>query len=340
MNHYDKNYFQSLRNISSKFKNFDVLDFNHLEESKECFFTKKSNIQMVENYYCDVFNELHDDQIREMTCFLDKTVVKKVEATSIVVDMFLNTHNRFHRFEKRIPRNVFDVALYVYSYDKRPYLFLNDDWVDRFWNSSFTAYVFIDLVGFKEYMKKNIELDREKLEKINQEIDRYIEGKKGLSVISVSDSVILKKNFGIRDAYEQYTPEELVYDSIEIRKIFKDNLGLDSYAIFTQGFNEYSSKDNFHIGAGGNHVSMLSSGSPYVDMFDIELSASQNLKSKIHSPYSCYFHEDFFLSMNFKFSESDWRANVPRYRYNSRSTMMNAYIALNEFDFLDKFEGN
>jgi hypothetical protein len=326
--------FNKLRALATRDKDFEVVPFEKLEVNREHFFTKRSNIAEVEDYYCKVFQG--SDDVEFPTCYLDKMVIKSVAENYVIVDIFPNTHDRFHRFEKRIPRKVFDSCLYVYSYDKRPYFFIEDEWVDRFWNSKYSSYVFIDLIGFKKYMEQEVELDRELAEEINKKLDKFVSSRADISILSVSDSVILKKNWGIRDDYNDFTPEILIEDFLEIKKIFKEMIGLDSFAVFTQGFNEFSTEDNLRFSEDCRHVSMLTSGAPFVDLMDIEKVAVMNQKNGIHPPCDCYFHDDFFLSLNFKFEHSDWRQNVKKFSFDSRTTFSDKYVPLNSTDVIKK----
>lgn len=328
--------FKKLRILASKYRDFTVVPYDELEIGREHYFTKKSNIKEIEKYYCDVFQDV--EELKSLECFLDPLVIKNIDKLYIVVDMFPNTSERFHRFEKRIPRSVFESCLHVYSYDKRPYLFLKDDWIDRFWNSTYSTYVFIDLIGFKKYMEKHVELDRSLFQSINLQLDYFVKDRPDVSIISVSDSVIIKKNWGIRDEYKKFTPEDLIKDFLEVKTIFKRAMGLDSFAVFTQGFNEFSSDDVFRSSVSGRHVSMLTSGAPFIDLMDIEKAAVSNQKKKIHPPCDCYFHEDFLLSINFKFEHAKWRDNIAKYRFDSKTTLSNFYFPLNSEDVLNRIE--
>jgi len=95
-----------------------------------------------------------------------------------------------------------------------------------------------------------------------------------VSFISFADSLLLKSNWTVGH-YEStvkytYSPEVFFGLFDELRVLYREELGLEIYAVLTQGSNEYYDDDVTHISASGNHISLNSLGLPFAQLLAID----------------------------------------------------------------------
>ena len=86
----------------------------------------------------------------------------------------------------------------------------------------------------------------------------------------------------------------------DIQAIYQDVLGLNVYAVLTQGSNEYYEEPLLHISKTKNHICLNSLGVPFAELMAIESSAKSALKSGVHPPAEVYMDEQYYHSLNFK----------------------------------------
>lgn len=98
-----------------------------------------------------------------------------------------------------------------------------------------------------------------------------------------------------------YKPEVFLSIIKEIQDIYQKILGLDVYAVVTQGSNEYYDEPLLHISESKNHVCLNSLGLPFAELLAIESSAKAAIRKKVHPPAEVYMDEQYYHSLNFKF---------------------------------------
>jgi hypothetical protein len=86
----------------------------------------------------------------------------------------------------------------------------------------------------------------------------------------------------------------------ELRGVYRAVLGLDLYAVLTQGLNAYYDDALLHISGSGNHISLNSLGLPFAQLLAIEGAARAAIRRNEHPRAELYIDEDFFRSLNFK----------------------------------------
>ncbi|MGH9428004.1 MAG: hypothetical protein ACRD2L_17100, partial [Terriglobia bacterium] len=120
-----------------------------------------------------------------------------------------------------------------------------------------------------------------------------------------------------------YNPEGFVHIVRELQAIYRKVLGLDVYAILTQGTNEYYEDSLVHISGGCNHVSLNSLGIPFAQLMAIDTSVRAAIQERRHPPSELYLDEHFYNSLRFRFEFSK-RAR-PKYAYAAPMTDVECY---------------
>ena len=101
----------------------------------------------------------------------------------------------------------------------------------------------------------------------------------------------------------------------ELQAVYREVLGLDVYAILTQGTNEYYEDSLVHISSRKNHVSLNSLGIPFAQLMAIDSSVRAAIRAKEHARFELYLDEHFYNSLRFRF-EFDKRARR-KYAYSA-----------------------
>ena len=87
----------------------------------------------------------------------------------------------------------------------------------------------------------------------------------------------------------------------KIQGIYRDVLGLEIYAVLTQGSNEYYDESLLHISPTRNHICLNSLGLPFAELLAIEGAAKTALRNKAHPPAEIYMDEQYYHSLKFKY---------------------------------------
>ncbi len=110
--------------------------------------------------------------------------------------------------------------------------------------------------------------------------------------VSFADSLLIKGNWTVghfrSDVSYTYSPEVFVHIFKELQAVYREVLGLDVYAILTQGTNEYYEDSLVHISSGKNHVSLNSLGVPFAQLMAIDTSVRTAIKAKEHGRFELY----------------------------------------------------
>lgn len=135
---------------------------------------------------------------------------------------------------------------------------------------------------------------------------------------------MLKSNYTVgqydSDVEYTYEPEKILRLLPDIRAAYQSVLGLEIYAVITQGSNEYYGDSLLHISSTKNHISLNSLGLPFAQTQAIEHCARAAIKSSIHPANDLYLDESFYHSLRFKFTfaitknENRDSATRPRWR--------------------------
>lgn len=242
---------------------------------------------------------------------------KQINPNSIDMSWYPNVHTRFHEVSISIPKEKIKVSVGCWRYDIKPYIFVDHEWIEHLYTREYSVFALIDAIGVKNAIQDNL-ISKEKLVILRDRIDTLSEQYKDISFISFADSLIMKSNWsvgyfkkGIECTYE---PEVFLRIIKIIQGIYREVLGLEIYAVLTQGSNEYYDELLLHISDTKNHICLNSLGLPFAELLAIEGAAKAALKNKVHPPAEIYMDEQYYHSLifNFEFDKNNKPKNVYR----------------------------
>jgi len=271
---------------------------------------------------------------------LNITTMSKSE-DAIELNWFPNYIGRYHEIKITLPRKHF-VDCVGTKYPTAPIIiFVEGSWLESIFLRYYSIFALIDATGVKKALAQGA-ITREKLIKLRAEIDTFSENYPNISFISFADNILLKSNWSVGN--NNYDPEAFIHLSGKINSIFQTALGLSTYAVITQGSNEYYDDQLLHISKSKNHISLNSLGIPFAQLFDIDETAKEAIRSnkkdetKGHPPAELYMDEHYFHSLNHKYgfdkrseANNSYGTKIQKthgkYYYSSRSNILSTLTA-------------
>ena len=229
---------------------------------------------------------------------------RKINQNSIDLSWYPNVHTRFHEVSISIPKEKIKICVECWRYDIKPYIFVDHEWLEQLYTREYSVFALIDAIGVKNAIRDN-RFTKEKLVNLRDKLDLLSARHEDISFISFADSLILKSNWSVgyfRKGIEcSYEPEVFLRIIKEIQEIYREVLGLEIFAVLTQGSNEYYEEPLLHISDTKNHICLNSLGVPFAELMAIENSAKAALRNKVHPPAEVYMDEQYYHSLNFMF---------------------------------------
>ena len=183
-------------------------------------------------------------------------------------------------------------------------IFVRGDWLNSLYLRSHSVFALIDAINVKKAIITGT-LIRPKLIELRDRIDEIAARFPAVAFMSFADSLLLKSNYTIgmygSHIKNTYEPETILRLLPDIQKIYNDVLGLNIYAVITQGSNEYYDDSLLHISSTHNHISFNSLGLPFAQTQAIEQRARASIKKGMHPAADAYLDENFYYSLRFKF---------------------------------------
>ena len=262
---------------------------------------------------------------------------RKINANSIDLSWYPNVHTRFHEISISIPKDKIKTSVGCWRYDIKPFIFVDHEWLEHLYTREYSVFALVDAIGVKVAIRDNL-LTKEKLVMLRGRIDALAAQHSGISFISFADSLIMKSNWsvgyfnkGIECTYE---PEAFLRIIKKIKSIYREVLGLEIYAVLTQGSNEYYDESVLHISHAKNHICLNSLGIPFAELLAIEEAAKTSIRNKVHPPVEVYMDEQYYHSLKFKleFDKNNKPKNIykaimktedPYYFYSSCDELLN-----------------
>ena len=248
--------------------------------------------------------ELFSGKELENVGYISYAAVRKATPESLEISWYPNINDRFHEVSVVLPREAFVTCVDVYDYDEKPHIFVKTDWLEQLYRRPYSAFALIDAIGVKGAITAG-RLSGQRLVALRSRIDAIADANPGIAFISFADSLLLKANWfvgsfdsGIHYSYE---PESIVRLIPSISAVYKEELGMDIYAILTQGVNEYADVSLTHRSPKGSHISLNSLGLPFAQLLSIDEAARSAIRSKRHGPHELYVDDLCFHSLHFKY---------------------------------------
>jgi hypothetical protein len=228
---------------------------------------------------------------------------RAVGTDSIELSWYPNTYDRFHQVRITLPRSEFVTCVGSWQYDYDPLIFVRGEWLTNLYLRSHSVFALIDAINVKNALASG-GLTRPKLIDLRERIDDIAASNPAVAFMSFADSLILKSNYTVgqydSDVRYTYDPENILRLLPDIRAAYQSVLGLEIYAVLTQGSNEYYDDGLLHISNSRNHISFNSLGLPFAQIQAIERCARSAIKFGSHPAADVYLDESFYHSLRFK----------------------------------------
>lgn len=295
----------------------DKYAFDEIPLDRDCF--------LMSEIYAGEFDEALAKMLKREECnpyevgYVSPVAIRKINENSLDLSWYPNTFTRFHEVSISLPRDKIKICVGCGRYDIKPYIFVDHEWLEQLHLREYSVFALIDAIGVKNAIRNNL-LTKEKLLNLRDRLDVLAEEYEDISFISFADSLILKSNWAVGYFHKgiecSYKPEIFLTIIKELERIYKDVLGLDIYAILTQGSNEYYDESLLHISSTKNHICLNSLGVPFAELLAIENAVKVALRSDIHPPMQVYMDEQFYHSLQLK------------HEYEKNKKPKNAYAAI------------
>lgn len=224
------------------------------------------------------------------------------DADSCEINLEISIRTRWHGAIRTLPRTKFVGCVKFWNYEKRPYLIVDQDWFDDIEQTRFSLYGLVDVVGMRALLSRQGKVEQDQLQSLKREMDSLAAKHREFAFVTFADNVLVKTNWSARpDVYDaSYNPEKFLHVLADVRKALRSVLGLDSYAVVTQGGDSFASESPLYVSPEQNHVFFGSLGTPFVELFDIDKAARLAIRSKSHAPCNLYLAHSFLLTLKFK----------------------------------------
>ncbi len=295
--------------------NFDLYNFEGIPLDVDLILVDQIYMQEIEDDFLSTFIG------NPMTYpgYYTHISARSINKESIDLVWYVNTHTRWHAINFTLPKDQFICCVGCWKFDADPIVFVKSAWLNYLFVRSYSQYCMIDAVDFKKQYESG-KISHDLLHELRNEVDCLASKHLDISFISFADSLILKSNWTIgafnNNVNYTYNPELLVDLAIEVNKIFENTIGTSTYAIFTQGNNEYYDDSVLHISKSKNHVSFNSLGQPFAQLLEIDNAVRHAIKHGMHEKFTAYLDEQFFNSLDFSIAFD--KAVVPSASYFSK----------------------
>lgn len=280
-------------------KLFDVYNFESIPLDRDCYLMDELYLEEYEKSLLDLF----DGKEYKHVGYIGYVVARKALDRLLELSWYPNIYIRFHAVAISLPRDQFVTCVECWRYDEKPHIFVKSSWLKNLYRRQYSVFGLIDAIGVKEALENN-KISRENLLKLREAIDGLAKSYPDVLFISFADSILLKSNWSVshsgREVNYTYKPEIFLHIAKEFRLIYKKTLGLDAYAILTQGSNEFYEDSLHHISESRNHICLNSLGIPFEQLMSIDEAARKAIRGNTHNPAEIYMDKQFYYSLNFR----------------------------------------
>jgi hypothetical protein len=259
----------------------------------------------IEDYERSMRNAFNGRGEEEPVGFITYAAARTISKDFIELSWYPNVYDRFHEMKAYLPRDQFVCCVGSWQYDEKPRIFVESNWLTNLRLRSNSIFALVDAIGVKDAIRRGT-LSRDVLIKLRDQIDALATRYLGISFISFADALLLKSNWQVGQFNTSvkyvYEPEIFLRLFLELQQIYRECVGMDIYAVLTQGSNAYYDDALLHISRSGNHISLNSLGLPFAQLQSIESAARSAIHQQIHEPAELYIDSTFFRSLRFTFN--------------------------------------
>ena len=276
----------------------ELLSFDEIPLNRDIFMMDERWMAAYEQDLLKMF----DGTNYEPSGYVSFVAARAVTAGAIELSWYPNIFDRFHELRVTLPRDQFVECTDVWRYDEKPHIFVRSEWIKNLHDRFHSVFALIDVIGMKSKME-NGNLSRPKLIKLRNELDHLASRHHEIAFISFADNLLLKSNWSVgrwdSDVSYTYNPENILRIIPEIQTIYRNVLGSGTYAVVSQGVNEYYDDDLIHVC--DNHISLNSLGVTFAQIMAIDRAVRRAIKKGIHGPSDIYMDHHFFNSLRFEY---------------------------------------
>lgn len=281
---------------------FDKYGFDEIPLDRDLYLMDEIWTNQYEQSLLRVFEG--QESGNESVGYISYAAARLRRGSDIDLSWYPNIFDRFHEVLISLPQNQFVACVGCWRYDEKPHIFVKSRWLEHLHLQSYSVFVLVDAIDVKQALKSG-SITREKLIHLRDRIDALAKDYPDISFISFADSLLLKSNWHVGMYNSQikysYAPEIFIRLISKIQSVYREVLGLDIYAVLTQGSNAYYQDALLHISDSKNHISLNSLGLPFSQLKSIEATARTAINNNVHSPAELYMDQNFFRSLRFVF---------------------------------------
>jgi hypothetical protein len=281
-------------------QNFKHYAFSEIPESRDLFLIDVKDMAEFEREWLKLYaGEEYDPK------FLVSYVAVRAKWDDVLeLSWYPNVSTRFHEVRVTLPKSAFVRCIGQCRHDGNPSVFVDSEWLRELYLRTNSIFALIDAIGVETALRSG-KLTRPRLLALRDRIDDVAARWPKVSFVSFADSLLLKShwrpgNVELQQQYD-YEPEAIIDIFSEIDRAYRDVLGLGTYAVLTQGANEYCRDQLLHISPSNNHVSLNSLGLPFVQLQAISDAARQAIRLGDHDPFDLYIDSDCLHSLDLEF---------------------------------------
>ncbi len=275
-----------------------------------------------------------DGEEYEYIGYVSSVAARAIRANSLELSWYANVHDRFHELSITLPRDQFVACVGSWQCDEKPRIFVKSDWLEDIYMRTYSVFALVDAADVKKAIE-NGQVNRSRLIRLRGAIDSLAEAHPDVSFISFGDSILLKSNWSVgyfkRGVKYTYHPELFIHLASEIDSIYRENMGLSTYAVIAQGSNEFYDDPLLHISETRNHISLNSLGIPFAQLVEIEAAARKAIRAGTHPRSELYLAEQYYHSLKFRFGfEKHERPSSPYQTKMMASPSKYFYLSIDE----------
>lgn len=317
---------------------FDHYRFEEVPLDRDIFVVGERWLKPYEEMMLRFFDGAeYDASVGIISWFAARSISEDAIEMSWIVDM----STRYHELSVSLPRSEFVVCVGSWQASERPRVFVTDTWLDHIHLRNYSIFALVDAIGVKDRIRKGT-LTTDSLLGLRASIDELASRHPDASFVSFGDSLLIKINWTVgmfdREVGYSYSPEVVLPLIQEVSRIYREALGLEIYAVITQGTNDYYGSAPIHIAPKGNHVCMNCLGVPFETIFAIDDAVRQSLRASAHPKAQLYIDEQYYRSLQLPY---DFKSNSspPMHEYRSRmSEVARKYIPCDAEELLAQID--
>lgn len=319
-------------------EHFEVYPFNSIPLNEDTYLMDECYIHKYEEAMLKTFSG-GDIADAISVGYISRISVRNINELTVDLSWYPNISDRFHEVSVSLPKEQFVTCVSSWQYGEKPRIFVKSAWHEHLYLKLYSVFCMIDAIDVKDALKNGV-LTREKLVALRDKIDEISKQYPNVSFISFADTILLKSNWSVghfkSDVSYTYHPEIFINVVKDIRNVYQEMLGLNVYAIMTQGNNEYYEDSPLHISCSGNHVCLNSLGIPFAQLMWIDSSARTAIKDEIHDKYELYLDTHFLHSLN---TNLNFKDTLEKYPYHNKMTGKEGYYYCTKWnDLLENIE--